>query len=91
MINMEKIKECIINFLVFAATLFIAGLILRFNETERMMSKTATNPVTGDAIRTRVANDKYLDNYDKIFRKNEKPDEKDICTTADSTPNNSSK
>lgn len=32
---------------------------------------TAKNDVTGDSIRTKIANEKYLNNYDLIFRKKE--------------------
>lgn len=30
---------------------------------------TAKNDITGDAIRSRSSSQKYIDNYDKIFRK----------------------
>lgn len=30
---------------------------------------TATNPVTGDKIATKVASQNYLNNFDSIFRK----------------------
>lgn len=31
--------------------------------------KTAKNPVTGDKIKTKQTSDKYRENYDSIFRK----------------------
>lgn len=36
---------------------------------------TAKNDITGDSIQSRVASQKYIDNYDRIFRRNEVKDE----------------
>lgn len=30
----------------------------------------ATNDITGDRISSKISNDKFRENYDKIFRKN---------------------
>ena len=34
--------------------------------------KASKNPITGDKIKSKQTNDKYRDNYDKIFKKEEK-------------------
>jgi len=34
---------------------------------------TAKNDITGDAIKTKSANEKYRANYDQIFKKNNSP------------------
>jgi hypothetical protein len=33
------------------------------------MSNVATNPITGDEIKTKVVSDQYRNNFDAIFRK----------------------
>lgn len=38
--------------------------------------KTAKNDITGDSLRSKSSNQKYVDNYDAIFRKSDKKDEK---------------
>lgn len=38
----------------------------------------AKNDITGDSIRTKGASKKYLDNYDKIFGKNQKLKQKSM-------------
>lgn len=48
------------------------------------MSKTATNPITGDKIQTKSNSQKYYDNYDAIFRKN-KELKNDESTTNNNT------
>lgn len=45
---------------------------------------TAKNDVTGDAIRSKVGSDSYRNNYDSIFRKDKKDQEKkedDKCSS----------
>lgn len=36
------------------------------------MAKASKNDITGDAIQTKVTSKAYLDNYDRIFGKNQK-------------------
>ncbi len=38
-------------------------------EDEKEKTKTAKNDITGDSINTKPSNQKYRDNWDKIFRK----------------------
>lgn len=38
------------------------------------MSKVAVNPITGDAIQTKVNSDNYRNNYDLIFRRKTEKD-----------------
>lgn len=47
---------------------------------------TAKNDITGDSIQSRVASQKYIDNYDRIFRRNK--DEIINNTTNVNTTNN---
>lgn len=44
---------------------------------------TAKNDITGNYIRTKSANQKYLDNFDRIFRNK---DENTTNTTTNTTP-----
>jgi hypothetical protein len=47
---------------------------------------TAKNDITGDSIRTKSSSQKYIDNYDSIFRKdiqNEKQLELDFSDCSD--------
>lgn len=39
------------------------------------MAKTASNPITGDFIKSRVNTKKFENNFDKIFRKEKQFDE----------------
>ena len=38
------------------------------NEVTKNKEKTSTNNITGDEIKSRIANQKYRDNYEKIFK-----------------------
>lgn len=48
--------------------------------------KTATNPITGDLIKTKSSTEKYRNNYDEIFRKKESSNEKNTPSNNNDTP-----
>lgn len=51
-------------------SLFIFLLLIAFTITTiRDNMKTAKNDITGDSIKTKCSSQKYVDNYDAIFRK----------------------
>lgn len=45
---------------------------------------TATNDITGDPIKTKVTTESYRENYDKIFSKTKKYDDRTVSATDDS-------
>lgn len=52
------------------------------------MDKTSTNDITGNKIKTKLSNEKYIQNYDRIFRKNkELKNDETINSTIDTTSN----